>query len=245
MAKKKHQEHENHERWVISFADMMTLLFALFVVMYTMGIEKLKNEVARSVAFAFHIAGEGRTQDEGIFDRGKGDGDMLDAVPLVTSQDKGMREFLSDTLPQDFRDVTGKSLEMRPTEDTITMRTQMLAFFPPERTHVREQVIPWLKRVMEHAHTFASVITVRIEAPRAVIGRKDNNTARYSNDLCTDRLETMQAMLALMGAQETAILLEFRYVDAPGPQATWEERGTIAISFSNKGDKRSPPAPPR
>ena len=35
MARKhKHEEHQNHERWVISYADLVTLLFALFVVLY-------------------------------------------------------------------------------------------------------------------------------------------------------------------------------------------------------------------
>lgn len=35
--KRRHQldEHENHERWVISYADFITLLFAFFVVMYS------------------------------------------------------------------------------------------------------------------------------------------------------------------------------------------------------------------
>src|SRR3954468_3992716 len=28
------EEHENHERWLVSYADMLTLLFALFVVLY-------------------------------------------------------------------------------------------------------------------------------------------------------------------------------------------------------------------
>lgn len=32
--KKKHAEHENHERWLVSYADLLTLLFALFVVLY-------------------------------------------------------------------------------------------------------------------------------------------------------------------------------------------------------------------
>ena len=35
MAKKKHEEQENHERWLVSYADFITLLFAFFVVMYS------------------------------------------------------------------------------------------------------------------------------------------------------------------------------------------------------------------
>ncbi|WP_439859035.1 flagellar motor protein MotD [Pseudomonas sp. MBLB4136] len=30
-----HEEHENHERWLVSYADFITLLFAFFVVMYS------------------------------------------------------------------------------------------------------------------------------------------------------------------------------------------------------------------
>ena len=34
MKKKKHPEHVNHERWLVSYADFITLLFAFFVVMF-------------------------------------------------------------------------------------------------------------------------------------------------------------------------------------------------------------------
>ena len=51
MAKKKHhaEEHVNHERWLVSYADMITLLMVLFVVLYAMGqTDKSKLEVLRS-----------------------------------------------------------------------------------------------------------------------------------------------------------------------------------------------------
>lgn len=55
MGKQKHEEHENHERWIIPYADMVTLLFAFFVVMYSISqqdLAKLKN-VSKSMAEAF------------------------------------------------------------------------------------------------------------------------------------------------------------------------------------------------
>lgn len=33
--KRKVEEHSNHERWLVSYADFITLLFAFFVVMYS------------------------------------------------------------------------------------------------------------------------------------------------------------------------------------------------------------------
>ncbi|WP_276206069.1 flagellar motor protein MotB, partial [Thauera propionica] len=34
--RKHEEEHENHERWLVSYADFITLLFAFFVVMYSL-----------------------------------------------------------------------------------------------------------------------------------------------------------------------------------------------------------------
>lgn len=55
MAKKKCPEFENHERWLVSYADMLTLLFALFVVLYALK-EDGKNgasEAAGSIQDSF------------------------------------------------------------------------------------------------------------------------------------------------------------------------------------------------
>ena len=44
----------NHERWIVSYADFVTLLFAFFVVMFATANEKGKNRaVAESVNAAF------------------------------------------------------------------------------------------------------------------------------------------------------------------------------------------------
>jgi len=34
MARRRHKPHENHERWLVSYADFITPLFAFFVVMF-------------------------------------------------------------------------------------------------------------------------------------------------------------------------------------------------------------------
>jgi chemotaxis protein MotB len=56
MAKHKHEEHENHERWLVSYADFITLLFAFFVVMYSVSSvnEGKYRTVSDSIKAALH-----------------------------------------------------------------------------------------------------------------------------------------------------------------------------------------------
>ncbi|MEY2988327.1 MAG: hypothetical protein RJB13_1848 [Pseudomonadota bacterium] len=69
MAKKqKCPEFENHERWLVAFADMMTLLFALFVVLYAMAnLDKSKaKKVEVSIQKAFANEFDDETMPEGV-----------------------------------------------------------------------------------------------------------------------------------------------------------------------------------
>ncbi len=57
--KKKPEEHVNLERWMVSYADFMTLLFALFVVLYSFAMAKQSEAqaMAESVAESFNQDG--------------------------------------------------------------------------------------------------------------------------------------------------------------------------------------------
>ncbi len=62
MSKKKHAEHVNHERWLVSYADLLTLLFAFFVVLFASSVSDKKKtaKMAQAMQTAF--------QQKGIFD---------------------------------------------------------------------------------------------------------------------------------------------------------------------------------
>jgi chemotaxis protein MotB len=53
--KKRHEEHVNHERWLVSYADFITLLFAFFVVLYSSSqVDKRKvGALAMAIQVAF------------------------------------------------------------------------------------------------------------------------------------------------------------------------------------------------
>ena len=55
VRKRKHSEHVNHDRWIVSYADFITLLFAFFVVMFAASNsdQKKAGKVAQAVQVAF------------------------------------------------------------------------------------------------------------------------------------------------------------------------------------------------
>lgn len=244
MAKKhKHEEHVNHERWLVSFADMMTLLFALFVVLYALGqadLTKMK-QLKDSVQFAFHISGEGKTKDEGIFDKQKGGGETLMPAPLINAQDGAMKEFLQDTLPREFEEVTGMSLDVVQTDDTITMKAPLSAFFEHGRPlPIKPDVFNWLVKAAQGSITFTSDIRIVIEAPDVILGPGPDGRLVTSLELCDRRLWTLRkAMLGIPEIRPHLVRIELGQQQdaAPGSSrrgADWEDRGQVILAFSNQ-----------
>jgi hypothetical protein len=238
MAKKhKHEEHVNHERWVISFADMMTLLFALFVVLYAIGQQDLTRlkAVKNSIQWALHITGEGKTKDVGIFDNQTGGGDVMHAAPLVTAQDGEMREFLKEVLPE-YQEVAGKSLRIDQTDDAVSMSAPLSDFFEPDQMSIKRDVANWLNRTVVASVTFASDIHVAIETPDVPAGKNSRGQVVTSGDVCMERLKALRRMiLHNVEIREHMVETRFRVMkDGRVPAGKgWEDVAVVRVTFSN------------
>jgi hypothetical protein len=239
MAKKhKHEEHANHERWVISFADMMTLLFALFVVLYAMGVQDLEKlrELKKSIQFAFNIAGEGKTKDEGLFEKQTGGGEVALPAPLVTAQDGEMREFLRDSLI-DWQEIAGRSLKINQHDDSVSMTAPLSDFFDAGRPYpIKREVLAWLGRTVEGCLTFTSDLRLQIEAPEVLLGRTVDGAPTTSLQLCWDRLNALEkAIRTNPQVRDGMTAMEFRRqaLQSGRGLADWEQQATLTIVFSN------------
>jgi chemotaxis protein MotB len=85
---KKHEEeeHENHERWLVSYADMMTLLLVLFVVLYAMSQVDQQKFAALAKGLAASFGGPisvqtSATPEGSVLDGLPGAVDIASAIP--------------------------------------------------------------------------------------------------------------------------------------------------------------------
>lgn len=131
--KKKCPEFENHERWLVAFADMMTLLFALFVVLYAIAVvntSKVK-QVTESMQTAFGIKEEipkeegtvprGPTATEGIFRYIKGNTSreqilqriLRERAAIIAAQARSIEQKMAERLygSKQFPDTQTKPID--------------------------------------------------------------------------------------------------------------------------------------
>lgn len=123
-----HEEHENHERWLVSYADFITLLFAFFVVMYA--VSRVDNErlvqVSESIRFAMHFEGTGGVGDLPIFDGPQGGAaaalgpggamtlkEQVRAEKIRRQLERRIGAFLDPTLSHVILEVEGRRLVLR------------------------------------------------------------------------------------------------------------------------------------
>lgn len=105
MARKKYQEEpDNHDRWLVSYADFMTLLFAFFVVMYAISsLNEGKYRVLSSSltgAFGANVVAAGE-----IPDLKKHQNAVIDTLPLIRPRNTESLKKEREKMTQVARDI--------------------------------------------------------------------------------------------------------------------------------------------
>jgi chemotaxis protein MotB len=83
-----HEEHVNHERWLVSYADMLTLLFVLFVVLYSMSDVNMKKFAQLANGLSEGLGAQSAAFDgkQAVLD---GSGNNAEIVEIDPGADKG------------------------------------------------------------------------------------------------------------------------------------------------------------
>lgn len=157
---KKHPPHQNHERWMVSYADFVTLLFAFFVVMYATARidESAPQRVSESVREALKedsframvtVLLEEKLQNPGASNvnpasRKKSGANKADAVLLeqfLPSMDFLSRE-LADEIQQD-------KVQIRLTRRGLVISLRQAAFFPSGQDIIAPETYGAIAKVAE------------------------------------------------------------------------------------------------
>ncbi len=156
MAKKEiHEEPENHERWLVSYADFMTLLMAFFVVMYSVSRVDHKRmiDVVKSIKFAMHFKGQGGVDAMPIFDGPASEGgcmaNLADAerpsqkqVEAIEAMRRRMEKKFKGFLLEKPGMTTSVSLHIEGKK--LMVRLSVAHFFDPAAAALRPEVMPVL-----------------------------------------------------------------------------------------------------
>lgn len=218
--KRKKQVHVNHERWLVSYADFITLLFAFFVVLYSSAqVDKRKaGRLALAIQVAFQELGVFQTsntkiplsEDEElpfekvqIVENVKKNGDLKQIVNPM----KGVLSSATETQSlQEAQDAIQKALdpEIKRREVSMSMRREGLVvslkemgFFDSGSASIRPSSLNAISRL-------AAVLSQRPENLR-IEGHTDNvpiHTARYATnwELSTARAtELIQLLITKYG----------------------------------------------
>lgn len=149
MAKHKHEEHENHERWLVSYADFITLLFAFFVVMYSVSSvnEGRYRTVSESIKAALNPISSAPSSQAPFK---LGDAKPATILPsLETNRDRVKRRMqaIMKSIKQASQVTVTPLVEERINEIVLTVPDSML--FKSGEATLRPEVLPFLQELAE------------------------------------------------------------------------------------------------
>jgi chemotaxis protein MotB len=224
MSKKKHPEHVNHERWLVSYADFITLLFAFFVVLFASGQNDKRKQVmlAHSMQSAF--------SHNGIFDPHSATPPLSDdpntipnatpspvSLPTPTVPDpeidgvnKRTSDRIRDAVQSEIatRKLPDGVITVRPSPEGLVISLREAGFFASGSAEIRPESIPLLKAVAAALPDRA----MRVE------GHTDNvpiHTAQFASnwELSTARAATITRLLVAQHTVEPAAISAAGYAE--------------------------------
>jgi chemotaxis protein MotB len=104
-----HEEHVNHERWLVSYADMLTLLFVLFVVLFSMSSvdQKKFDKLAASLSDGFGAQSAAVTGNVSTLD---GSGQNTNIVPIDPGTNPGDGSAGTENMTKEQKEAVDRAL---------------------------------------------------------------------------------------------------------------------------------------
>jgi chemotaxis protein MotB len=144
--KKREEEHENLERWLITYADLVTLLLAFFIMMYVFSKQDAQkyDEVVGHLKTIF-------TGGAGISGQGKDVGPLLFELPVKMA--KGTGEEVRKKLEAEMQSLTDnesikKNISIFSDERGVVIRILEKALFDEGKANLKERAKGALSKIV-------------------------------------------------------------------------------------------------
>jgi chemotaxis protein MotB len=178
MAKpSRHEEHENHERWLVSYADFITLLFAFFVVMYSVsmineGKFRVFSQSMKEALVPLDASASNRRYELGNSESA--------IIPAISPRMQFMQQVKAVLAKVAGDDRFKGRITVTEVQDGVTIAIEDSLLFESGRAEVREEALPLLGALAESLGTTGQPIRdIRVE------GHTDNvpiRTARFPSN---------------------------------------------------------------
>jgi chemotaxis protein MotB len=150
--RRRREEHVNHERWLVSYADFMTLLFALFVVLFASSHHDKKaiQSVSKAVKNGFQEMGSFSSNDSAADNsRVMGPTSTGEARPSTVPANAGidmveLQRKLKKALGQE---IERQEIVLRMTPEGFVISLHELGFFDSGEAQLRPGAADKIKRI--------------------------------------------------------------------------------------------------
>ena len=262
---KKHEKEPNHERWLVSYADFITLLFAVFVTLYAMGQSDKKKveEVVKSLKESFGFQTTGSAPRPAIIDSSD-----LRIIPSLSPDltNKGRSEGRATTRgkaraeERDFRAIKAAmeaylikqgaqdKVSVGITRRGLVVSLKEAGFFDSGSAIVKESAYPMLAKLAESLAGYANGIRVEGHTDTVPISSLqfpsnwELSTARATNIVhyLTKSYDFEPELISAAGFGEYRPIADNATTDGRS-----KNRRVDIVLLSGEGEKAEPETTPR